>query len=58
MPHQLVHLSDKATYFVVVSLSLITHGAARYAQGLASPTLRNLTAILRMLDRCPPPRRA
>jgi hypothetical protein len=53
-----MHSRDQPTVFFVVRLSLVTRGAARYAQGLTSPTLRNLTAILRMPDCRPLPRRA
>ena len=57
-PHQLVHPGHQTTRFVVVRLALVTHRAARYAQGLTSPTLRELAAILHVPDRRPPPRRA
>jgi hypothetical protein len=53
-----MHSCHEATLFFVVRLSFVTRGAARHAQGLTCPTLRNLATILHALDRRPLPRRA
>jgi hypothetical protein len=53
-----MHSRHQPTVFFIVRSSLVSRGAPRYAQGLASPTLRNLATILRVPDRRPPPRRA